>query len=62
MYTRPMIHEPTMLPTTATGARNSARWASSATCAAVSHPSRVYTALNLDVIAPKGGIEFGTCL
>lgn len=44
MYARPIIHDPTMDPTTARGASSSARWTSSATCAAVSQPSSVYTA------------------
>lgn len=38
MYMRPMIQEPMMLPTMATGANSSVRRASSATWAAVSHP------------------------
>ena len=41
MYARPMSQEPAIEPTTASGARSSARLASSATWAAVSQPSRV---------------------
>lgn len=44
MYASPRNQDPTILPTTAIGARNSAFLASSATWAAVSQPSKVYTA------------------